>query len=573
MTHQDNNTRTMAQGSVNRFTYGYAITSLVALVAMPLFGWWITGAGGALAALVLVLVGILLTRGLFLSAEHSWVRIVTLCMATVTVSALAFFSGIPVILQTLEGWRAATNCDVEAAWVCHLPALSVPSPAEQWALFLIIVMFAAGLSWLAYKRSVQATQVAFAGSDADATVSLASTLAKLAATPTLSAGEQAALGDGIRQGSIVFTEGARAEVTKMPLSIGTESQEYANLSHMWLQSETDQIWTAPTPPKDFVGRETQLRELVAPIVVGDIGTVCTLHGMGGIGKTTLAALVAQKAAPAFPDGTIWLDLKGIRQTFALSPEEALARVIRRLDRATIVPDDGDDREALFRSILARRKCLIIADDARDSAQVKALIPPGRNVLLVTSRKRLSLDGAIGISVPLLDEADALTLLAQMIAGRTEPMSKADQQAIVSFCGRLPLAVRAAGAFLSANRDWSGQDYVTVLRHRSERFEALASDDLERDVRVVLGLSHDRLLEETPLKAQRWRFLSVVPSHFDVMAAAAIWECGVDDAKQTLSELTRLAMLEYDPVSSRYRFHDLMRDLAEEEFEKRETGSA
>lgn len=570
MTRLTTRSPTFSQNSVNRFTYLYAITSLAALAIVPLIGWWIAGPMAAIATVVLVLAGILLTRGLFMTTEHSWVRVASLCLATVTVSAVGFFSILPLIVKTLEQWQVSAECVTATTWICSLPVLSAPSRIEQWALFLIVVLFSAGLAWLAYKRSTLGAEVSDVSSDTTLTPRAA--VSKLESEQALNTDERDALGNGIRTGEVVFNESSATDAQKKPITIGIGSRTFEALAHTWLQSEAKQFWSAPTPPRDFVGRDRQLKDLIVPIVTGDPGTICTIHGMGGIGKTTLAALVAQKAASAFPDGIIWLDLRGIRQQFSLSSDEALARVIRRLDRVVMVPDNSDDRVALFRAVLARRKCLIIADDAKDSAHVKPLTPPGRSVLLVTSRKQLTLDGAVSIDVPLLEKSDALALLNTMISARSQSIAQAHQEKIVDLCGKLPLAIRAAGAFLAENADWSGVDYISSLQQRSERFDALASDDVERDVRLVLGFSHDRLLEESAMKAQRWRFLSVVPSHFDVPAAAAIWACSLEEAKQTLSELTRLAMLEFDPATKKYRFHDLMRDLAEEQFEKRETAA-
>src|SRR5580704_6216759 len=132
----------------------------------------------------------------------------------------------------------------------------------------------------------------------------------------------------------------------------------------------------PTPPPDFTGRENDIRELLAEIDrVGGVG-ITGLRGMGGIGKTVLAFKVSELLAPSFPDGQLYMDLKGAGDGVPPVPSlDAQAHVIRGFDRAAQIPENPDEARGLYLSILNGKKALILADNASNAAQIRPLVPP------------------------------------------------------------------------------------------------------------------------------------------------------------------------------------------------------
>ncbi len=322
-------------------------------------------------------------------------------------------------------------------------------------------------------------------------------------------------------------------------------------------------WSLPQPPADFVGRSEQRETLGADLRAGGRGLISAVRGMGGIGKTSLAAIVGRDVASDFPDGCFWLDLKGSRPGLTLSAHDALGKLIHQIDMLASLADDNSARIAQFRSLAVGRRMLIILDDARDAAQCDELLPPAFNGLLITSRRSFHLPGLKPIELPLLSEPEATALLFEITGASGRALLPTELAAIVSQSGRLPLALRAAGAFLAENVDWTAGDYVRRLTAVRGRLDALRTEDPDLDVRAVLQFSYTQLDEEQPILARQWIALAVIPGTFDAEAAAAIWSCSEDAARDRLSALVRRAMLEFDIALRRYRFHDLMRDLAEE----------
>ncbi|MFZ0889296.1 MAG: tetratricopeptide repeat protein [Candidatus Binataceae bacterium] len=307
----------------------------------------------------------------------------------------------------------------------------------------------------------------------------------------------------------------------------------------------------PPPPADFVGREAELDEIVAAVRKGG-AAISGLRGMGGIGKTALALKIGETLAPDFPDGQLYVDLKGARhasdppEAKPLTVAEAMAYVIKSYDRTAQLPESEAELRALYRVVLAGKRALLLMDNALDREQVEPLIPPAGCVLLVTSRRNFTLPGLFAKNLDSLPPPQARELLLK-IAPRIG--DHADE--IAKLCGYLPQALRNAAGALSERPDLSLADLV---RRMSDAQQRLKLTGVELSLTVSSGLL-------SPDLKGRWLQLAVFPDSFDRPGAAAVWGLPPDAAQDTLGELLRYSLLEWNSASGRYRLHGPVRDFA------------
>jgi tetratricopeptide (TPR) repeat protein len=324
---------------------------------------------------------------------------------------------------------------------------------------------------------------------------------------------------------------------------------------------TDAVRPAPVQlPADvpaFTGRIAALRRLD-----GDGWRVAVLTGSPGIGKTALAVHWAHAAQSRFPDGQLFVNLRGHAAELPLSPIAALGQLLRALGvAADDVPADRDEAAARYRSLLTDARLLVLLDNAHSAQQVRPLLPgAGQCLVLVTSRNPLvglaAREGAQSICLDVLTEAEAEALLLAMLgAGRLaeEPGATA---ALGAACAYLPLALRIAAGNLAAR---PGLRLATYLdRLRDNRLSALEVDaDPDAAVRGAFDLSYRAL----PAPAQRvFRLLGLVPGP-DVPVAAVADLAGPEagDALRLLGD----AHLVTEPRPGRYALHDLLHLYARE----------
>ena len=327
----------------------------------------------------------------------------------------------------------------------------------------------------------------------------------------------------------------------------------------------------PRAAAHFTGRHDQLAGLDKLATRWDedgtspVAILSTITGAAGVGKTALAVHWARGAHARFPDGQLYIDLRGYGGGDPLDPYTALSHLLREMGvTADDMPDDEQAAVARYRSILADAATLVVLDNAASVTQVRPLLPAGsRCMAVVTSRDRLTgliaRDGARRILVDLLTVDESLTLLASIVGVAridAEPQASA---ALVAICGQLPLALRIAGAALT---DEPGPVAAYVQRLTgTNRLSALSIDgDPESSVRTAFSHSYLRL---APDAAQMFRLLGLIAgTDIGVPAAAALADCSDDDALRLLDRLTA-AHLMNEPAPGRYAFHDLIRDYARE----------
>lgn len=314
----------------------------------------------------------------------------------------------------------------------------------------------------------------------------------------------------------------------------------------------------PADIADFTGRATELAVLVGlPEQSAAVATTVVITGPAGVGKTALAVHAAHRLAASFPDGQIFIDLQGFTPELAPVPAgKALDRLLRVLGvPGERVPADLPDRAALWRSVLAGRRMLMVLDNAADPDQVAPLLPgTAGSLVLVTSRRSLiGLPATATVPLEMLTVSAAVTLFTHTVAGIAGRLSEPAElvRRAVELCGRLPLAIRVAGARLRAHRAWRLADLVARL-DGSGRLAEL------RGAAAAIEVSYQQLTAEQQLCYRR---LGIHPgSQFEPYAVAALLGTGVARAGRLLEQLLDVHLL-LEPAPERYMFHDLVRDHA------------
>jgi DNA-binding SARP family transcriptional activator len=322
---------------------------------------------------------------------------------------------------------------------------------------------------------------------------------------------------------------------------------------------------AQLPPAiaDFTGRDAEVGLLVRAIE--EAATPVVISGMGGVGKTALAVHVGHRVAGRFPDGRLYADL-GAELPDPVNPARVLGGFLTSLGIAShAVPEALEERSALFRSLLAGRRILVVLDNAATERQVRPLLPasPG-SAVIVTSRARLTgLESARPVELEVFGPGEAVGLLAR-IAGADRVEAEPDAAAeITRLCAYVPLAVRIAGARLAGRRHWSLAHLATLLGDEHRRLDELSAGDLA--VRAGFAVGYTRLPAATRTLFRRLGLLDV--SEVAGWVAAALLDVSLDEAAEHLEALVDAQLLEVggvDPTGRlRYRFHDLLRLFARE----------
>jgi DNA-binding SARP family transcriptional activator len=323
----------------------------------------------------------------------------------------------------------------------------------------------------------------------------------------------------------------------------------------------------PAGVSAFTGREAQLRRLDALLERRTGSTViAAITGTAGVGKTTLAVHWAQRARHLFPDGQLYVDLRGYDPDQPMRPLDALTTLLYGLGvPAAEVPTDECRAALLYRSMLADRRMLILLDNGRHADQLRPLLPGGAGCLvLTTSRDTLTglvaREGAYRLPLDTFTPAESTTLLSLVLGPervRAEAAAAAD---LSRLCGHLPLALRIAAADLDSKPDRTLQQHALRLRVGDRLTELEVGGDSQAATRAAFGLSYATL----PVPARRlFRLLGLAPGNQTTApAAAALAGISASLAARLLDQLATAHLIsEQEP--GRYATHDLLRLYARE----------
>ncbi|MGD0704489.1 MAG: BTAD domain-containing putative transcriptional regulator [Trebonia sp.] len=331
----------------------------------------------------------------------------------------------------------------------------------------------------------------------------------------------------------------------------------------------------PADIAHFTGREGQLAALTALAAeTGSAVVITAIAGTAGIGKTALAVHWAHRHAQSFPDGQLYVNLRGFDPAGA--PLEAGAAVRGFLDALGVqparIPADRGAQAGLYRSLLAGQQMLIVLDNARDPAQVRPLLPGSPGCLvLVTSRSQLTglaaVDGARTLTLDLLTPQEARDLLTHRLGSERAAAEPDAIEELAGLCARLPLALNITAARAAAHPAFPLAVFATQLRETRGRLAALDAGDVTADVRAVFSWSYQTL---SPAAARTFRLLGIHPGpDITPPAAASLTAASRDQASAALSELAAACLLT-EHVPGRYAFHDLLRAYAADQARTHDT---
>jgi tetratricopeptide (TPR) repeat protein len=328
----------------------------------------------------------------------------------------------------------------------------------------------------------------------------------------------------------------------------------------------------PPAVRDFVGRDDQIAELdsLLPAAKADGGAagavvISAVDGLPGVGKTTLAVVWAHRVQDQFPDGTLYVDLRGYGPGEPASPGEVLGDFLRALDvLPERIPIGIEAQAGLYRSLLAGRRMLILLDNANSAAQVRPLLPGSRDCLvLVTSRDSLAGlvigEGARRVTLHPLTPQEAVDLVGETIGQRRAEAEPQAVRELARLCDRLPLALRIAGGHIAARHYLGVAELVAEMVDDRGRLDVLStSADEATAVRPVFGWSYRKLTGE---QARLFRRLGLHPGpQVSVHAAAVVAELTEPQTRHLLDELAGVHLVE-PAARERYRLHDLLRAYA------------
>ncbi|NKE57913.1 tetratricopeptide repeat protein [Lentzea sp. PSKA42] len=321
----------------------------------------------------------------------------------------------------------------------------------------------------------------------------------------------------------------------------------------------------PPAHPHFVGREHELARLTEMLRIrpGEPVLISAINGIGGVGKTALALRWAHQVADRFPDGQLYANLRGFdTRAEPLDPVSVTRDFLLALGVPTKeIPASDDAVIAMYRSVLAQRRALVVLDNARDVDQVRPLLPGGAaNLVLITSRNRLSglvaREGAQPVALDVLDQQGAVDLLTERIGAARVAAEPDAVSRLVKRCAGLPLALGIVAARAAYG------DSLTALADEleQERLDALDIDDPMTGIRGVFSWSLRSVSEPA---ARVFVLLGLHPGpDFSIAAAASLAALSPAEARRALNELVACSLVGA-ANTGRFALHDLLRDYVQE----------
>lgn len=326
----------------------------------------------------------------------------------------------------------------------------------------------------------------------------------------------------------------------------------------------------PPDIEGFIGREVELNTLdtlFQGVVAGRSEAVAAVYGMAGVGKSALALHAAHRVKARYPDAQLYANLRGTDGA-PRDASEVLGSFLWALGVGERqIPDDLERRTALYRSLLSRRRALVVLDNVRDEHQIRPLLPGGSPCgVIITSRAPLTaLESATTLRLQPLSDDEGVTLLRSVVGEERIRRELESAHMIARLCAGLPLAIRIIAGTLKRKPADLLNHLAQSLREERERLDHLNLGDL--DIRASFNLSYSQLAVND---AHLFHLLGIlVGTHFPSEVAAVLLEEPHQQAKQALERLVDLGLLEY-VGTGRYQFHDLIRIFAKELAKSKET---
>ncbi len=313
----------------------------------------------------------------------------------------------------------------------------------------------------------------------------------------------------------------------------------------------------PPPSETFIGRAEELASLRAAIEDEECAVI-GISGMGGMGKTSIALKLVDQIAGRYPDGQVYFDLgeTGLRPAGAT---QAMAHVIHSFQPQAQQPESLSQLQAMMRSMLYDKRVLVLIDNARAEEQVRAMVPLPRGCLLiVTSWRRLDLDGLFDLALGELSDGDASAMLLDL-APDVKELALPLAQAV----GKLPQAIQVLAGLLRRRPDLTPRDLLRRMREDPDRLEFSGMESL---MEVSYNMLNERL-------KRPWKQLAVFAGDFDARAAAWMWgyvtndmaelmvEPAVDIARDLLGALLEHSLLHFDKTARRYSMYQMAKIYA------------
>jgi tetratricopeptide (TPR) repeat protein len=318
----------------------------------------------------------------------------------------------------------------------------------------------------------------------------------------------------------------------------------------------------PPDIDQFVGRSIEVQQVLALVNHGEPNpkpkpTIVCITGQVGVGKSALAIHLAHRLRTNFLEAQFYVNLRSTEQ-----PSRSLNDITLSLLRAwgvaeASIPIDPHERTQLFQAALSHQPILLVLDNV-ENAQIHNLIPtqmPG--IVLITSRKALSLENAIQLELTELAETEAIELLHKLVNRDIIHLTMNVAKEIVELCHCLPLSIHLAAGTIKNQPAKALANYVEQLRQQHKSIQHLHS--AYATIRPSFTLSYQQL---APQAAQLLRRLGLLnDAHFTLSLAAALLDVDLDEAKQLVEQLVDVNLVKRIGGDHYQVFHDSIRLLA------------